>query len=121
MLRIIGRRAQASGATNVIPVLGSLTDPNLPDSSVDVALIVDAYHEFSHPLEMMEALVRDLKAGGIVILVEYRGEDPTLDISPLHKMTEEQARREMEAVGLSWQDTRAFLPRQHFTIFRRPH
>jgi len=88
---------------------------------VDVALVVDAYHEFSHPREMMSGIVDALKPGGRVILIEYRGEDPRIPIKPLHKMTETQVRKEMKAVGLSWRETKNFLPMQHFLVFEKPN
>ncbi|HET6568741.1 MAG TPA: class I SAM-dependent methyltransferase [Rhodothermales bacterium] len=120
MLQIIRRRIREHGNTNVRPILGTPTDPNLPDDSVDVALIVDSYHEFSNPYEMMLHVVRALTPGGRLVLVEYRGEDPTIPIKPLHKMTEMQAIKEMEAVGLVWQQTKSILPQQHFMIFEKP-
>ncbi len=119
MLDIIDARAEAEGFDNVEAVQGQIDDPNLPEESVDVALIVDAYHEFSHPREMMEGLVRALRPGGRVVLIEYRGEDPSVPIKPLHKMTEAQVRRELGAVGLRWQRTGDFLPSQHFLVFEK--
>ena len=89
-------------------------DPRLP------SLLVDAYHEFSNPREMMIALVEALRPGGRVFLVEYREEDPAVPILPLHKMSESQARLEMEAVGLEFVENRAMLPQQHFLVFERP-
>jgi ubiquinone/menaquinone biosynthesis C-methylase UbiE len=82
--------------------------------------MVDAYHEFDHPQEMMLGIVRALKPGGRVVLVEYRGEDPNVPIKPLHKMTEAQAKKEMAAVGLEHVKTLPDLPRQHVLIFRKP-
>ncbi|MBT8446011.1 MAG: class I SAM-dependent methyltransferase [Gammaproteobacteria bacterium] len=120
MLAIIRRRADAAGIGNVEPVLGSVTGPGLPERSVDLALLVDAYHEFSHPLEMARGIYRGLKPGGIVVLIEYRAEDPTVMIKPLHKMTAEQARREWEAAGFRFVENRDLLPQQHFLVFERP-
>ncbi len=120
MLDIIEAR-QANGApANVEPVLGTETEPNLPAGEVDLILIVDAYHEFSYPREMGEAMVEALKPGGTLVLIEYRGEDRNVPIKRLHKMTEKQARREMEAIGLEWERTEDFLPQQHFLVFRKP-
>jgi hypothetical protein len=82
--------------------------------------MVDAYHEFDHPREMMLGIVRALKPGGRVVLVEYRGEDPEVPIKPLHKMTEAQAKREMAAVGLAHVKTLPDLPRQHVLVFQKP-
>jgi len=106
--------------TNVEPVLGSITNPRLPAASVDLALMVDAYHEFSHPKEMMEGVVKALKPGGQVALVEYRRENPLVLIKTLHKMTQQQARKEMQVVGLVWRETKDLLPQQHLMLFEKP-
>jgi hypothetical protein len=92
----------------------------LPAQSVDVALLVDACHEFAYPREMMQNIVKSLKPGGRVIQIEYRGEDISVPIKSLHKMTVVQARKEIEAVGLQWQETQDFLPYQHFIVFAKP-
>jgi ubiquinone/menaquinone biosynthesis C-methylase UbiE len=105
--------------TNVEPVLGTVRNPNLPTSSLDLVLIVDAYHEFDHPREMMRAVRNALKPGGRVALVEYRAEDPALAIKRIHRMSEEQARRELEAVGLKFVENNKSLPQQHLLIFQR--
>jgi SAM-dependent methyltransferase len=120
MLDIMATRKTKGGVDNVELGLGGDKDPQLPDASVDVMLIVDAYHEFAYPREMGEAMRRALKPGGRLVLIEYRGEDPSIPIKPLHKMTEAQAIREMAAVGLEWERTGDFLPQQHFLVFRRP-
>jgi precorrin-6B methylase 2 len=120
MLAIIDRRKEKLKIENVVGVLGTETDTKLPESSVDVVLMVDAYHEFSYPREMMESIVKGLRTGGRVILIEYRGEDPTVPIKKLHKMTVSQARKEMSAVGLVWKETKGFLPQQHFIVFEKP-
>jgi len=112
-------RAREMQVKNVIPIPGTLTDPNLPEAGVDVVLMVDAYHEFSYPREMMEAIIRALKPDGRVVVIEYRGEDLRVTKPPHHKMTEVQLIREMAAVGLSWQETKDFLPQQHFMVFER--
>ena len=120
MLEIIRRRARDGGVDNVETVLGSETDPALLPGSVGAVLMVDAYHEFSHPREMMEALFVALVPGGRVYLVEYRAEDPTVPIKPLHRMSERQARRELEAVGLRFVENRDPLPQQHLLVFEKP-
>jgi ubiquinone/menaquinone biosynthesis C-methylase UbiE len=120
MLDLILQRAKEKGVKNVEPILGTVTDPKLPDNSVDVVLFVDSYHEFDHPFEMMTAIVKALKPGGRVVQLEYRGEDPEVPIKPHHKMTEAQARKEMEAVGLKFVENRKGLPRQHMLIFEKP-
>lgn len=120
MLRIINRRERELGLTNVETILGKVDDPKLPEGEVDLVLMVDAYHEFSHPREMMEGIVSSLAEEGRVALVEYRGEDPAVNIKPLHKMTQDQAKKEMAAVGLEHVETINVLPLQHLMIFRKP-
>jgi FkbM family methyltransferase len=120
MLAYIEQRIEERGADNVVPVLGSITSPELPAGAIDLAFIVDAYHEFSHPAEMGAALVEALKPGGRLVLIEYRAEDPSVPIKTLHKMSEAQVRREMDALGLSWVETQDYLPQQHVLIFEKP-
>ena len=119
MLDIIRERALEEGALNVMPVMGRIDHCGLEPGSVDVVLFVDAYHEFSHPREMMESIVTALKPGGRVFLVEYRLEDPLVLIKERHKMSEKQARLEMEAVGLAFVENIGVLPQQHILVFRR--
>ena len=119
MLDIIEARKSAD-TQNITTVLGGITSPNLPENSIDLAFIVDAYHEFSHPFEMGQGLFRALKPGGQLVLIEYRGEDPWVPIKPLHKMTQAQAKKEMLALGFVWQTTKCFLPQQHFMVFTKP-
>lgn len=120
MLEFLAKRSAELKITNVIPHLGAIDDLKLPPSSLDAALLVDAYHEFSQPAEMLASLVRSLKPGGRVFLLEFRGEDPAVPIKPLHKMTEAQARLEFEAAGLRFVTNRSDLPWQHFMVFQRP-
>jgi ubiquinone/menaquinone biosynthesis C-methylase UbiE len=120
MLNIIEKRKKQAGIDNIETVLGSATDPNLPAEKVDLAFIVDAYHEFSHPFEMSQAIFSALKPGGRLVLIEYRGEDASVPIKPLHKMTQQQVRKEMQALGFRWEGTRDFLPQQHFMTFTKP-
>lgn len=120
MLQIIEERRRDTGLENVRAIRGGVTDPALPAAGVDLALIVDAYHEFSHPREMAEGLLRGLRPGGLLVLVEYRAEDPAVPIKRLHKMSELQARRELESVGFEFIRNEDFLPQQHFLVFRKP-
>ncbi|MEL6200396.1 MAG: methyltransferase domain-containing protein, partial [Pseudomonadota bacterium] len=106
--------------SNVDTVLGTVESPNLEPDSIDLAFIVDAYHEFSHPYEMGSAIAAALKPGGRLVLIEYRAEDRAVPIKPLHKMTVDQVRKEMAALGLEFEANRDFLPQQHFLVFRRP-
>ncbi len=119
MLEMIEFLKKENNIINVEPVLGTINNPNLPESSVDLALMVDAYHEFSYPYEMMQGLVKALKPGGRVVLVEYRRENPFIPIKALHKMSQQQARKEMLAVGLKWLETKSFLPTQHVMVFEK--
>ncbi len=122
MLAIIRGKQKRLGAkaANVETILGTTMDPRLPANGVDLVLLVDTYHEWDHPREMMAAVVRALKPGGQVVQLEYRAEDPTVPIKPLHKMTEAQARREMQVAGLRWVETRGDLPQQHLLVFEKP-
>ena len=120
MLDLMRKAAKEKHVMNVEPVLGKEDDPMLPEGAVDVVLMVDAYHEFDHPREMMQAIVKSLKPGGRVIDVEYRAEDPDVAIKPHHKMSEAQAVKEMAAVGLKHVKTLKDLPQQHFMVFQKP-
>jgi ubiquinone/menaquinone biosynthesis C-methylase UbiE len=120
MLAIVEQRAERAGVRNVEVVRGTETDPRLPREGVDLTLIVDSYHEFSHPREVMAAVFHATRPGGRVVLVEYRGEDPSVPIRPLHKMTEAQVRRELEAAGFRFVENLGFLPQQHFLVFEKP-
>jgi ubiquinone/menaquinone biosynthesis C-methylase UbiE len=103
----------------VQPVLGTVQDPKLPASAVDTILLVDVYHEFDFPFEMTRAMVKALKPGGRLVLVEYRGEDPEVPIKPLHKMTVAQVRKEMSVHPVTYEQTMTQLPRQHILVFRK--
>ena len=120
MLTLITRRKALENVANVETVLGEADDPKLPENEIDLAFIVDAYHEFSFPREMGERLRESLKPGGQLVLVEYRAEDPRVPIKRLHKMSEVQARREMAAIGLDWVRTESYLPQQHVLVFQKP-
>jgi ubiquinone/menaquinone biosynthesis C-methylase UbiE len=120
MIDLLEKNKVKKKAPNVETILGTFSNPRLPAGSVDLVLLVDAYHEFSHPREMMEVIAAALKSGGRVALVEYRAEDPNVPIRPRHKMTVAQARKEMEAVGLTWIQTSDVLPQQHLMFFQKP-
>jgi SAM-dependent methyltransferase len=117
MLALLETNMAQAGITNARPVLGTITDPKLPPASVDLALMVDVYHEFDHPFEMMQAIATALKPGGRVVFVEFRGEDPAVPIKALHKMTEAQVKLEMSGLPLHWGETLGVLPRQHIITF----
>lgn len=120
MLDAITAIKQERQIDNIETILGQEDNPNLPPASIDLAFMVDAYHEFAYPREMMEGIVTALKPGGRVVLLEYRLENPMIMIKPLHKMRQKQVKKELRAVGLKWQETREFLPEQHFLVFSKP-
>jgi ubiquinone/menaquinone biosynthesis C-methylase UbiE len=117
MLDIINFFKEEKHIDNVEPILATLNSPNLPPESIDLAVMVDAYHEFEYPYEVMEGIAKALKPGGRVALVEYRGENPFIMIKGLHKMTQKQVKKEMQTVGLTWQETKNLLPQQHLMLF----
>lgn len=119
MLDIINFLKLENQINNVEPILGRENSPNLPPEIVDLAIMVDAYHEFSYPREMMLGIVKALKPNGRVVLVEYRGENPFVLIKGLHKMTQKQVRKEMSAVDLQWLETKSILPQQHIMVFEK--
>ncbi|WP_263971105.1 class I SAM-dependent methyltransferase [Leptolyngbya sp. PCC 6406] len=120
MVTLLHERLATAGIENIKPVQGAVDDPHLPTAAVDLALMVDAYHEFAFPREMMTHLVTALKPGGQVVLAEYRAENPLVMIKRLHKMSEAQVRYEMRAVGLRWVKTDESLPQQHLLFFEKP-
>jgi SAM-dependent methyltransferase len=120
MLDFLSSRAAELGITNVLPHLGRIDSVDLPPATLDAALMVDAYHEFSHPAEMLDSLYHALKPGGRIYLLEFRAEDPRVPIKPLHKMTEAQAKTEFEGAGFRFLGNQRHLPWQHFMIFERP-
>ena len=120
MLQLIERQKTDTGVANIEGVLGQIDNPNLAPNSIDAAIMVDAYHEFSHPFEMINGIYDALRPGGRIFLLEYRGEDDSVPIRPLHKMTEEQVVKEMSIFGLEWTETLDFLPWQHMMIFTKP-
>lgn len=103
----------------VRPVLGTTQDPNLPAGAVDTVLLVDVYHELDFPFEMARGMIRALKPGGRLVLVEYRGEDPAVPIKALHKMSVAQVRQEMSVQPVTFEQSIETLPRQHVIVFRK--
>ena len=120
MLQLIEGQKRELNVDNIESVLGTIDDPNLEPGSIDAAIMVDAYHEFSHPFEMIDGIYDALRPGGRIFLLEYRGEDASVPIRPLHKMTQEQVRKEMSVFGLEWTETLDFLPWQHMMVFTKP-
>jgi predicted methyltransferase len=119
MLEAVAQRATREHVANIRPVLCSERDPNLAPHSVDLLFMVDVYHELEYPYEVLSKVREALKPGGRVALIEYRAEDPEVQIKPVHKMSERQVRREMQAAGFKHVKTVRTLPLQHLIVFER--
>lgn len=119
MLAAIKRKQEESGIENIELIKGSEKSVKLPENKVDKILMVDVYHEFNHPKEMLQSIHRALTENGKVYLIEYRKEDPSVPIKLLHKMTEQQAVKEFEANGFELLENIANLPWQHCMVFEK--
>jgi precorrin-6B methylase 2 len=119
MLALLAKTAEDPRYANIEPLLGAADDTRLAPDSVDLAIMVDVYHELEFPWEVLESIVRALKPGGRVAFVEYRGEDANVPIKALHKMTERQIRLEAGKHALTWERTSRRLPWQHLVVFRK--
>jgi ubiquinone/menaquinone biosynthesis C-methylase UbiE len=121
MLTRLKQLCESQGIPNVVPVKGTQTSTGLKPASVDLALMVDVYHEFEFPYEMLSDISQAMKPGGRVVFVEYRKEDPAVPIKEVHKMSLAQVRREAEQpeFGLRWTESIHVLPRQHIIVFTR--
>lgn len=120
MLDLMNAKAKKAKLTNVDTILGTETDPKLPKGEVDLIILVDVYHEFSHPYEMAEKMVAALKPGGRIAFVEFRLEDETVPIKLIHKMTERQVILEMaEFADVEHEKTIKTLPWQHIILFKK--
>jgi precorrin-6B methylase 2 len=121
MLERLKDNCKKFGIKNIEPVKGTQYKTGLEPASVDLAIMVDVYHEFEFPYEMMSDIAKSMKPGGRVVLVEYRKEDPTVPIKEIHKMSQAQAKKEVEQpeFGLKWTETIDALPRQHILIFTK--
>jgi SAM-dependent methyltransferase len=119
MLAVLKENAERAGATNIEIVEGTETDPRLPLNSIDLALLVDVYHEFSHPQKMIEGIRSALKPDGRLVLLEYRKEDPEVPIREEHKMSVQQVKDELAPEGFLLEKVLHNLPRQHILIFRK--
>ena len=120
MLDLLQKRLERERLGNVTLVLGEPDDPKLPSAALDLALMVDVYHELSAPQTVLGRIRAALKPGGRLVLIEYKGEDPTIPIIPSHKMTVAQAKLEVESEGFVLTTADSSLPRQHLLIFTRP-
>ncbi|HET7765814.1 MAG TPA: methyltransferase domain-containing protein [Burkholderiales bacterium] len=119
MIEILRMQMKQRRVTNVKPILGTETNPRLPAAKLDLAVMVDVYHEFEYPYEMLAAIVKALKPGGRVAFVEFRGGDPKVPIKAVHTMTEAQVRKEAEVQPLEWVKTVSSLPWQDIIVLRK--
>ena len=113
MLQELSRRCERNNLKNVEMILGLPHDPKLPTGKVDLILMVDVYHEFSNPVEMLTSMRESLKPNGRIALVEFRGEDPQVPIKPEHKMTKKQILKEYQANKMGLVKEYDRLPWQH--------
>lgn len=119
LVAMLNSRKQKEKSTNVIVVKGSDTATNLPKNSMDLAIMVDVYHELEYPHEILQLLWQSLKDSGKLLLIEYRGEDSALNIKPLHKTTVAQLNKEMRSNGFELYYQGEFLPIQHFMLYKK--
>lgn len=120
MLEMLEENLSKRGISNVDVVLGTESDPRLPEGVAQLALLVDVYHELADPIATMGHVRRALKPGGRLVVVEYRKEEPWIPIHPLHKMTVAEVRQEIEPTGFEFVELLGFLPSQHIVVFARP-
>jgi FkbM family methyltransferase len=119
MIAALNARKKQLNNTNVELIKGSVTSPNLPVNSVDLAVMVDVYHELEYPVEVLASIKKSLKKDGQLLLIEYKGEDPSVAIRPLHKTTVAQLNKELGANGFKLAYEGNFLPIQHFLLYKK--
>ncbi|MCM2374352.1 class I SAM-dependent methyltransferase [Aporhodopirellula aestuarii] len=119
MLAKLRQNMARARVDNIRPILGKVDDPRLPAGEVDLVLLVDVYHEFSHPESMLWEIRESLKPNGVIALLEYRAEDPDVPIKPLHKMSKHQIMKEYAASNLKLVREYNALPWQHLMFFAR--
>jgi len=119
MLDRLRQNAAKAGIGNVVTVAGEVADPKLPANTMDLVLLVDVYHEFSQPQQMLRKIRETLKPDGRLVLLEYRAEDPNVPIIAEHKMTVAQVKAELEAEGFVLQPVIETLTRQHILILTK--
>jgi ubiquinone/menaquinone biosynthesis C-methylase UbiE len=119
MIDGLRRMAQKSGLESIVPILGSADDPKLPANSVDAVLIIIAYHEFSHPAEMIHRIYTAMKQDAQMLIVEYKAEDPDSRVSPAHKMRATDILRELSGFGFRLDKVIDMIPTQHVFVFKK--
>ncbi len=118
-LKFLEERSKELAFDNVVAVKGSEKSPMLPDNAIDLAIMVDVYHELLYPHEVLQSIKKSLKPNGKLLLIEYRGEDPKVAIKPLHKMTVEQVKKELTSNGFKLVQNGQFMNIQHFLVFEK--
>jgi ubiquinone/menaquinone biosynthesis C-methylase UbiE len=118
-IKYLKERSKKLKQTNIIVTKGSEQSPNLPDNSIDLAIMVDVYHELFYPHEMLQAIRRSLKVGGKLLLIEYRAEDPKVEIKELHKTSVVQVNKELTSNGFHLVQDGEFMPIQHFLVYEK--
>lgn len=119
MVEFLQTTVKRSGLSQIEVKLSTIDDIKLPKNSIDVAIMVDVYHELAYPYEVMNSIMQALKPRGRIVFVEYKAEDVRVPIKPLHKMSESQIKREAGIFALEWERTVSTLPWQHVVIFRK--
>lgn len=119
MVEMLTTRLQKNAIENIHPILGGERSPLLDEQSIDLALMVDVYHELAYPKEMLDAIARSLKPHGKLILAEYKAENPKVRIKPLHKMSQSQVKAELQASGFKYINNLGGLPQQHLLAFEK--
>ncbi len=119
MIQYLNNRKKELDIKNVIVIKGDSKSPHLPDNSIDLAIMIDVYHELEYPKEMLQNVSKALKSTGKILLLEYRAEDPSIPVKPLHKMSVEQVNNEMAASGFKLSFDGEFLPIQHFLMYEK--
>ncbi len=119
-------RAKSAGLANVQFLLGTERDPKLPAGAADLVIMLDAYHHFDYPEQMLAAVKRGLGPGGRLAIIEYhkkRGamemDDPDFAIKHI-RAGAEQVAREAEAAGFKLLWRRDHAPdSQYIAMFGR--
>jgi ubiquinone/menaquinone biosynthesis C-methylase UbiE len=117
MIEMLHKRAAEKGITNIVSIIGEMYDPKLPAASCDMILLVDVYHEFSHPEQMLAGMKKALKPDGVIVMVEFRSEDDSVPIKAEHKMTKAQINKELTSNGFKLVREFDGLPWQHMMFF----
>ncbi|WP_373493674.1 class I SAM-dependent methyltransferase [Aquiflexum sp.] len=118
-IKYLKEKSKELGFDNVKTIKGTEKSPNLPENAIDLAIMVDVYHELLYPQEVLQEIKKALKPDGKLLLIEYRGEDPKVRIKPLHKMTVEQVTKELSANGYKLARNGQFMNIQHFLVFEK--